>query len=71
MDAERDVRPMADDITDRNPDAIGLQVVDTGRKSQAVSRRWFYQVWKDTGQADTGRLTTLNVSAAKQRIHGC
>ena len=64
MDAERDVRPMADDITDRNPDAIGLQVVDTGRYNKLSLEGKFYQVWKDTGQQIRGLTTQCECGKA-------
>lgn len=67
MDAERDVRPMADNIADRNPDAAGLQVVDTARNSQLSLEGGSIRSGKTRAKQIRASLP-LSVGAAKQRI---
>ena len=59
MDAERDsVEPWLTILQT----VIQMQLVCKYRQSGIIDNQTlegkFYQVWKDTGQADTGRLTT-------------
>ena len=67
MDAERDVRPMANDISDRNEGAIALPVVDKARNSKLSLEGGSIKSGKIRAKQIRADLPR-SVGAAKQRI---
>ena len=67
MDAERDVRPMANDISNRNPGTIALPVVDKARTSKLSLEGGSIRSGKTRAKQIRAELPR-SVGAAKQRI---